>query len=147
MSGYDEDELQALGQTGILGGKALEQYESVRENITANGVEVGISCRWCGKPSIITLEWPELFFVGANGPQRRLIAPPNWHYSEYNQSLYVAIACPSCNNNSGQAAGLAVHVTPDEARKYFTTALTRGFVSPQQAAHLKEQVAAILGGG
>jgi len=145
MSGYDDDELEALGQTGILGGNALQQYEGLRETMEADGVKVGISCRWCGKPSVITLEWPELFVVGANGPNRQVIAPPGWQFSPNNLTMYVALACQQCNNNGNpkETPGLAVHVTPDEARKYFTTATTRGFVTPQQAAELKRRV---LGG-
>lgn len=99
MSGYDDDELEALGQTGILGGNALQQYEGLRETMEADGVKVGISCRWCGRPSVITLEWPELFVVGANGPNRQVIAPPGWQFSPNNLTMYVALACQQCNNN------------------------------------------------
>jgi hypothetical protein len=144
---YDEDELAALENHGILGGKALDQYEQVREKMEADGVKVTMSCRWCGKPSQVTLEWPELFFVGANGANQPLLVPPGWAFSSYNQSLYVALRCSQCTNGAGSQdaqPGLSVHMTPDEARRNFTTALQRGFVSKDQANQLKLQVAQVL---
>lgn len=140
---YDADELAAMQDQGILGGNALDQYEGLKESLAPDGVNVLLSCRWCGKPSKVTLEWPELFIVGANAPGRALLVPPQWIFSQSNQTLYVAMNCSKCNNGAGSqepGPGLAVHVTPDEARKYFHTALQRGFVNAQEAAQYKQHV-------
>lgn len=145
MSGtedYFEDILAEDG--GSLASQGLTDFDNVKQKVKADGLEVRVHCRFCGKPTDVTLEWDELAIIGMNGPGLSPILPnASYKFSPNNGSIYVQLPCP--RPNCGQP-GVAVHVTPDEADRHVKTAAQRGFVNPQRIAALAQQVRMQRGG-
>lgn len=132
---YFDDHLGDNTQAGILEGGGLRDYDGLREKLSPEGVGVEMQCRLCGKRANVTLEWPELFVCGTNGAGQPLLLPKGWQYSDNNSSMFCAIKCNKCGDGY-----YAPHVTPDEARKYVNSAVSRGFVNPQVIGQWKAAV-------
>jgi hypothetical protein len=128
-----------LGQTGgIHEGRAMNEFETVQEKIAPDGLQIAMSCHLCGKKALVTLEWEELYVVGANGPGAAPVLPQNWQYSDNNADAFIAIRCPKC----GADAGIVPHMTPEDARTAVNTAQSRGFIRPDAAAVWRQKVMA-----
>lgn len=136
---YFDDVLSETG--GIHEGGGLSDFEDVKEKIVADGLQLQMKCRLCGKAHNVVLEWEELFVVGSNGPGASPLLPANWQYSNNNQDAYTAIQCSRCHG-----PGLSPHVTPDEARKIVNQGVSRGFVPPQAVNAWKQRIAMARGG-
>lgn len=129
---YFDDVLGDNDQAGVLEGGGLKDYDRMREQITPEGVSIEMQCRLCGKRATVTMEWFELFVCGTNDAGMPLLMPRGWQYSQNNNTLYCAIKCRNCSEGY-----YAVHVTPDEARKYVNSAASRGFVNQGHAQQWK----------
>ena len=136
---YFDDILTEQG--GIHEGRALGEFEGIKEQITPEGLKVTTSCRLCGKKHDVWLDWKELYVVGANGLGAPPLLPEGWDYSENNSDAFVQLRCSKCNQ-----PGISVHMTPEEARQAVNTAQSRGFIQQQQAAQWRQQVVAARGG-
>lgn len=144
-SEYFDDILESggiggTGNAGILNSAGLDDYDSIQEKVIPNGVEVSVNCRLCNSKRGIVMEWPELYQIGSNNPQMPPLIPPGWQFSPNNGSAVFVAACPAC----GQA-GLAVHVTPDEARRKVESAVNAGLIPPQAVQQWRAQVARARG--
>jgi hypothetical protein len=128
------DDILSGSEGGIHGGAGLSDFDALREKYTADGLAVTLNCKFCGKAHQITLEWPELYIIGLNRAGRPVALPPKWAYSNNNQSAFVELKCSRCHH-----AGLAVHVTPDEARRHIQTGMDAGHLSPQVFAQLRQR--------
>ncbi len=114
-----------MGHAGILQSAGLDDYDNVAESIQQDGLAVKINCRRCGSSRGITLEWPELYQVGSNVPGTAPLLPKGWQFSRNNGTAVFMHPCPSCSNPNG----LAIHLTPEEARRHVTSAVDAGLVS------------------
>lgn len=136
---YFDDVLGEVG--GIHEGTGLNDFEGVKERLVAEGLQLQMKCRLCGKSHNVVLEWEELFVVGSNNPGMAPVLPPNWRYSQNNQDAYTMLACSRCGGE-----GLAPHVTPEDARKIVNQGVSRGLVPPQAVNAWKQRVAMARGG-
>jgi DNA-directed RNA polymerase subunit M/transcription elongation factor TFIIS len=135
------DDMASKGGGGIYGGMGVEDYDGIRESISPDGLVVTMNCRNCGKQHEVTLEWYELFIVGANNPGLSLMKPKGWEYSQNNGSLYPAhIKCSKCNE--GERSLLCPQVTPDEARGHVNSAVSQGLLPVANTQAWGQQVAA-----
>src|SRR5260221_2529840 len=125
-------------QDGIFAGLGQDQYEGIRDEMAADGVNVTMSCRKCGKPRIVTLEWKELVIASMNGPNVPLLLPAGWHYSKENGALYPALQC--CSERGDTHGMLCPMVTPDEARKYVNDAVTAGLLPAGAVQQWAQQI-------
>ena len=75
--------------------------------------------------------------VAANAPGAVPVMPPGWNYSANNGSAYIAMRCPNCHGEGS----VAVHMTPDEARKHVQTGINAGFVNTAFVQSVAAQVA------
>jgi hypothetical protein len=132
---YFDDYLGDNEEAGVLTGGGIKDYDRLREKLGTEGVEIEMNCRLCGKRANVTLEWFELFVVGTNGANQPLLLPRGWQYSENNGTVYCAIRCGRCPEGY-----CAPQVTPDEARKYVNTAVSRGMVNPGLVQQWKQAV-------
>ena len=126
------------GNAGILQSMGLDDYDSVREEVETEGLRVEINCRFCNSKRGIVLEWVELYQVGSNGPNLPLLVPQGWQFSINNGTAVFIHRCPSC----GEGQGLAIHMTPDEARRHVEAAAQANLITPQVLQQWKAQVAA-----
>lgn len=133
---YFEDVLNGADH-GILKGAGLADYDSIKETIEKEGVHVVLNCRLCNSKRGIILEWPELYWVGSNGPGMPLLLPQGWALSQNNGTAVLQAQCPRCGK-----PGLAVHVTPEEARRNIQSAVNSGLLEPRQLEMLKHAVLA-----
>jgi len=124
---YFDDILSETG--GIHDGRAMDAFEGMSETITPEGLKVKMSCTFCGREHLVTLEWEELYVIGSNMNRPRPILPQKWAYSPNNQSAYVQFRCSTCNND-----GIAVHETPAEAQTACHQGRQRGYINDQQIA-------------
>jgi hypothetical protein len=129
-----------MGNAGILNSAGLDDYDSVREKIQADGVEVSVNCRMCNSKRGIVLEWPELYQIGANNPALPPLIPPGWRFSQNNGSAVFITTCPACGK-----PGLAIHVTPDEARRKVESAVNAGLIPPHAIQQWRAHVARVRG--
>jgi hypothetical protein len=113
---------------GILHGRGLDDYDGLTEQVLPEGVQVEMNCRRCNRKQGIVLEWPEIFIVASNTPQLPPIAPRGWMYSPNNGTVALIQRCPGC----GAQEGLALHVSPQEARTYLKSASEAGIVTKEQ---------------
>lgn len=137
---YFDDAIEET-EGGILEGHGRNDFEGIREKVHADGVQVDLACRLCGKRHAVTLEWEELYVVGSNGPNVPPVFPPGWAYSPNNQDAFIEIRCSKCGNN-----GIAPHVRPEEARGYINTAVQNGRITPNQIGAWKQGVLQARGG-
>jgi hypothetical protein len=127
-----------LGNAGILGGMGLDDYDSVRERVEAEGLFVQLNCRFCNRERAITVEWPELYQIGSNAPGLPVLMPQGWRFSPNNGTAFLAHGCPAC----GQP-GLTLHMTPDEARRHVENAVQATLIPPQAIASWRQHIAAL----
>lgn len=128
------------GNSGILDSAGLDDYDSVRERILPEGVEVSVNCRLCNSKRGVLFEWPELYQIGSNGPSQPPLIPPGWQFSRNNGTVVFVAGCPAC----GQP-GVALHVTPDEARRKVESAMNAGLLTPAVVQRWREAVARMRG--
>jgi len=129
------DDLAQRQDAGVFGGLGIEDYESVTESMSPDGLVIRMNCRNCGKQHDVTLEWSELFVCGTNAPGLPLLKPRGWEYSQNNAKLYPDnIPCSKCGEK------LCPQITPDEARQRVNDAVQRGLVPMQAVAGWKHQV-------
>lgn len=129
-SEYFDDVLEnggTNGQAGILDGHGIGDYDNVRQKLDKEGLNVSVNCRFCNRRRGIVVEWPEIAIISANRPNLPPIAPKGWMYSPNNGTIYLQAKCPSCSNT-----GLAVHITPDEARKHMKTGQETGVIAQHE---------------
>jgi hypothetical protein len=142
---YFDDVLESggiggTGNAGILNSAGLDDYDSVKERTLPDGIEVSVNCRMCNSKRGIVLEWPELYQIGSNNPGLPPLIPPGWRFSPNNGSALFVTGCPVCGRN-----GLAIHITPDEARRKVESAVAAGLVAPQAIQQWRANVARIRG--
>jgi len=129
------DDISNRMADGVFAGQGVDDFEGVKEQINADGLEVKLNCRRCGKTAAVTLEWNELYVVGTNGAGKSLLLPPGWQYSPNNSACYPAnLPCSKC------AAPLCPQVTPDDARKRVEDAVSQGVVSLPQVQQWQASV-------
>jgi hypothetical protein len=128
------DDILGSAEAGIHSGAGLADFDAVREKYSSEGLAVTVNCRFCNKGHQITMEWPELYIVGLNRPGRPVALPAKWKYSNNNRSAYLELDCTRCHN-----PGLALHVTPDEARRHVQTGLDSGNLAPGVFEQLRRQ--------
>jgi hypothetical protein len=117
------DDVMKRDDAGIYSGAGHEDYEGIQESVSADGVQILMNCRRCGKRHAVTIEWQELFVVGSNGPGKSLMTPRGWTYSPNNQKLYpMNVPCAKCQEP------LCPQFTPDEARSRVNDAAHRGLI-------------------
>jgi len=134
---YFDDVLGNNDEAGILKGQGLADFDSVKEQITPEGVAVSqLSCHSCGTKKNITISWEELFYVSQNRPGGPLMLPEGWSRSERNMSCYIQMKCPKCGE-----AGFAVHYTPDEARNRLRQASDAGFIDQAMVTEWAQKIA------
>ena len=139
---YFDDIVDQHEDAGVFQGLGAEDYEETKETVTADGLKVSMNCRVCGRRHDVTLEWRELYLVGANGPSLPLLKPQGWDYSPNNGKLFpVTVHCAKCSNL------LCPQVTPDEARNRVNDAISQGLLPREQAQQWAAQVAQYRGGG
>jgi len=129
------DDVLTKDAGGVFEGLGIDDYESVRESVSADGLKISMNCRKCNKPRDVTLDWQELFLVGSNGPGLTLLKPNGWEYSQNNGKLYPATVQCSCGGP------LCPQITPDEARERVNQAVQQGLVSRQSLQQWGNQVA------
>lgn len=133
----DSGGVGGLGNAGILQGMGLDDYDSIREKVQADGLNVEINCRFCNGKRGIVLEWPELYQIGSNAPGAPVLVPRGWQFSPNNGTALFLHRCPACS----QQQGLTIHITPDEARRHVSSAVAAGLIPPSQLNQWKAQVA------
>jgi phage FluMu protein Com len=118
------DDILGQDDAGALEGLGRADFDRLREKYDQTGLQVNVNCRFCNKGHLLTVEWPELYVIGLNRPGRPPALPQNWQYSQNNGSAFLQLRCSRCHN-----PGIAVHVTPDEARRHIKKAVDSGLVS------------------
>jgi hypothetical protein len=131
------DDVVDHGSAGILAGAGLADYDSLKESMEQDGLKVELNCRLCNAKRGIILEWPELYWIASNAPGLPVLLPRGWALSPNNGTMFLQAQCSKC----GQP-GLAVHVTPEEARRNVKNAVDSGLVSPAIIEQLKRAVLA-----
>lgn len=124
------------GNAGVLSGMGLDDFDNIQESVQTDGVKVEMNCRFCNSKRGVVLEWPELYQVGSNGPNLPVLLPKGWQYSQNNGTTVFIHACPSC----GKREGIAIHMTPDEARRHVQSGAEAGLIHPQQLQKWKMAV-------
>jgi len=119
---YFDDRLTSK-DGGILQSDGLTDYDGIDTKLTENGYEVTRNCSACGVKRKITLEFHEMFQVGSNRPGIPVLLPKDWEFSPNNGTAFVNLPCNHCGQK-----GLAVHVTPQEAQKVYTSAADSGLI-------------------
>lgn len=130
-----------VGNAGILQSAGLDDYDGVSEKVQPDGVAIEINCRFCNSKRGIVLEWPELYQVGSNVPGAPPLLPPGWRFSQNNGTAAFIHQCPACS----QREGLAIHMTPEEARRHVTSAVEAGIISKPAVQAWGQQVARLRG--
>lgn len=131
---YFDDVRSELG--GILESKGLDDYDNIDTSVKQPGVETRLNCWGCGRPRVVLLEWPELIAVASLQQGSAPVLPAGWRYSPNNQTAYVGFNCGHC----GQAEGISVHTTPEEARQHVQRGLNAGFVTQQQIQGVQQKM-------
>jgi len=134
---YFDDVVDAQEGGGVFkGGTGLGGYEGkVREEITPEGVVYrGVRCEGCGLARDVWVTYQELFFLAQNGPNRPLILPENWGYSDQEADFELKAACPKCSSV------FELHVELEEARNRFNQGFQNGYIPPQVLEGWKQRV-------
>jgi hypothetical protein len=132
MSKEDFNDVQELRtkSLGVLGGEGADFLEKVTTQTTPAGIESKAPCGQCGRPQIITVEWPEAV-VGSLS-----LMPPNWEYDQQSASIYPNVGCASCRYQ------MKLLFTPQELKRLVKQAIDQGEVNPQVIHSLYQQAQA-----
>lgn len=133
-------------EVGIFGGGGgLEAHDSLNTTATPTGVKVMGSCRSCGKPEQVEVEYGELIGVKynvapdvafRNTPFVKDLSP--WGYSNVTNGWFPVVKCNHCREL------LPMHFTTAEAEKHLATARVNRWINPlfeRDAAMRADQVA------
>lgn len=121
---------------GVFQGMGMTDFENIKQKIGPEGVILNMNCRHCNWPTVVTVEWEELYYIGLNGPGKPLVLPRGWVRSDQNMDCYVQLQCGRCHN-----AGLNPHFSPDEARQLVNQAVQSGFITKQTAQAWQQKAA------
>ena len=135
---YDQFSDIVQSQAGIFGRDAaamengLHAHDSVQTSVMQDGVHVSMSCRKCGNPRDVTIEWPELIAIkyqispheAYRGAQVNFHVVP-WQYSPRQDGWYPLLQCQGCGEYTSPI------VTPHEAEAHLQTARMRGWFRQQ----------------
>jgi hypothetical protein len=150
-----------IGQSkGIFGGSdaniagpegGLESFDKPTTTPTPEGVAVGMSCRGCGRPAQLMVEYPELVAIkyGVSPPTayRSLPQAPmrevvEWRYSTTQQGWFPIKTCAHCGTLC------APIFSPEEAEAHLGRARRNGWTREQAekdlsmlAYHVAQQLA------
>jgi hypothetical protein len=140
-----------IGQsTGIFGGTdaniagpegGLQSFDKPSTTPTPQGVAVGMSCRGCGRPAQLMVEYPELVaikygvsplyaFQGMSPPP--LSEPIEWRYSTSQQGWFPVKTCGWCHTLC------APIFSPEEAEAHLARARRNGWTRQDAEKGLSE---------
>lgn len=116
----DFDDVQELrtGSLGVLGGEGADFLEKVKTETTPEGIVSTCPCGQCGRPQVITVEWPEAV-VGSLG-----FMPPNWEHDQRSGAIFPNVPCGSCRYQ------LPLLFTPQELKRLVHSGVQAGDVDP-----------------
>jgi len=138
---YDDFDDVINGTAGVFDASGLSDHDTVKTKIGQNGVLVECSCRKCGAPASMLMDYGELIAIAhdvspqaAYGPQYPQVVrqPTMWKFSEANGAWYPDVACGRCRG------WIAPMVDVTEARDHVMSAKTRGWVNEQAVARLSQ---------
>lgn len=114
---------------GSIGGQGMQALNQSPVQLTAEGLDVHMTCADCGTPRRYTAEWPELWVIAANlAPDTLPLAPKGYRVDLERGAIVPNIICPHCREKDS----LDCPFTPDEAMKYVNQGRASRFISPQQ---------------
>lgn len=138
-----------FGNDGAAMDHALGAFDSAPTRAVEDGVSVHMSCRGCGKPADLKIEYPEIIAVKYNVPpqlafpqgqaaapgQRPTVVikrPTDWAYSPENRAWWPKIPCQRCGTV------LAPMFTPDEAETHLRVARRSQWIDGNGEAYLSQ---------
>lgn len=120
MSKEDFNDVQELRNKslGVLGGEGADFLEKVKTETTPAGIESTCPCGQCGRPQVITVEWPEAV-IGSMS-----LMPPNWEHDQQSGQIYPNVGCGSCRYQ------LKLLFSPQELKRLVKQGIDQGDVNP-----------------
>lgn len=121
MSNYQQDfgdvDHDIAGTRGVLGGDAFDQQERVIEKLNPQRIGFDFQCRCqsCGRPSVVTLTWPEILVASCGRVPADSDTGQPW--VSHDGKLYPPVRCTGC------AGGLFIPMTPDKAMRLVETGI------------------------
>lgn len=133
----DFDDVQELrnGSLGVLGGEGADFLEKVKTETTPAGIESTCPCGQCGRPQIITVEWPEAV-VGSMA-----LIPRNWELDTPTNSIFANVGCGSCRYQ------LKLLFSPQELKRLVLQGIQQGDVSQGTVNQIYNETKAAVGQG
>ena len=134
------DDVQELRNEslGVLGGEGAAYLEKVKTEVTPAGIVSQCPCGQCGKPNIITVEWPEAIV----GSQK--LKPRDWELdtdkSSGKVSIFPNVPCATCHYQ------LKLLFTPQELSRLIDTGIRQGDINGAWAQSYAAQVVQQAGG-
>lgn len=129
MSKEDFNDVQELRNKslGVLGGEGADFLEKVKTETSPAGIESTCPCGQCGRPQVITVEWPEAV-VGSMA-----LMPPNWEHDQQSGSIYPNVGCGSCRYQ------LKLLFSPQELKRLVKQGIDQGDVNPAVVDRIYQQ--------
>jgi hypothetical protein len=100
---YDQFGDVIQGVAGIFGAETaamdngLSDFDKAGTHADEKGVHISMRCRGCGRPKVITAEWPEIFCLAKGvSPHNCINGMTPWSYSQIGRGWYPMVACENC---------------------------------------------------
>jgi len=143
---YDAFQDVIEGVNGIFGQEqaaldpGLKKHDSVHAQVSKEGVVLQFSCQGCGKPTQLTIEWPEVVALkyGVNpeialrGHSSGVNDVARWEFLPHEQSWRPHLKCGGCQ------FWFPIRVSPDEPERFLASARRRGMINPEGEAGIAQ---------
>jgi hypothetical protein len=143
------DDYDAFGdiineQAGIFGNEqaslepGLKKHDSVHTKPDKAGVVLQMTCQGCGRPTHMTVEWPEMVALkyGVNpviafrGNPGLLREPTPWEFLPHEAAWRPRLRCRQCNFH------FPVRIEPHEPERLLAAGRRQGFILPRGEAEV-----------
>lgn len=142
-------------QAGIFGNEqaglepGLSKHDAVHAKPTPQGVVLQIACQGCGRPTHMTVEWPEMVALkyGVNPVvafrQHRgvLNDPTPWEFLPHEGSWRPDLRCRQCKFH------FPVRLEPHEPERYLSAARRAGYINPSGENQISQIAAKVASQG
>lgn len=127
----------------------LKKHESVLAKPTREGVVLELSCQGCGKPTKMTIEWPEVVALkyGVN-PVIAFRAhpgvvkfPTRWEFLPHEHSWRPEMKCRHCQ------FWIPLRISPDEPERFLKVGRRNGLIHPAGEKQVSQVAAAAAAQG
>jgi hypothetical protein len=122
----------------------LKKHEDVQVKTTKHGVVFQLSCQGCGKPTQMTVEWPEMVALkyGVNpaiafrGHSGMIQNPTRWEFRPDEQAWRPDMQCRHCQFH------IPLRVSPAEPERFLAAGRRSSYINPQGEQQVAQIAAA-----